>query len=814
MARGATFTNIVGVLGATICGVLVLVISAGAARAVDDRDRLEDPFEITADRIDYDGERDLYVATGHVQVLQTGRRLRASWVAFSTLTRIGVAEGDVELLDGGDELTAEFMVFDVDSLRGMLFQGGLDAGSEGFRVRARELIRTGRNSFLVRDGVFSTCRCEPGERLPWQISAGQAKVELGGYGTIQNSTFDVLGVPILWIPWAFFPVKSERETGLLLPDFEVGGRSGVGLGMPFFWAAHPQLNVTATPRFMSRRGFKQDLELEYVFGERSEGTLFLAGIRDRYEEPSQAPRDERWAVIWDHDQDLPGELRWQTDLKLSSDNLYADDFQELREYRSFRFLESTTSLSRSFGPASGVGVMVASRFADAQEGILVDSQPGIDFEDADDWTLQRFVEGRLDVQPGTAVGPLGLELRMDSELIQFGALRRHESVFENQAPASRIGGAYFQDFGVDGLRAGGNLAADFGEGDGTFQPGEPISERGTRVVLHPRIARSFAIGSHAEVVPEIGWSQTLYQSDRQQFAERGFVTGRLAVRGRLSRDFPVSGGRLLRHVLEPQLGWALVSKRSQRSNPLFIPRSSVEQTRLRTLTLENVTRNPGDRIDDVNQLVLGLGQRFYVREAVGGTRLRADVTTAIDWDFAEGGLGDVIMEARLFSFGPFGARLRGVFDPEAAAVSEGEAELNVSQGFENPVVRQITLGTNYRYLRRVPEFFENNRGQARLVDGGEQVNQLNLFARLELTARIRLGYSTIYSLASGSQQGAIRNQGSIEYASRCRCWGVGLTAAKDRRDPIRVGISFRFLGLGDGKGSLFDGGFGAGINSF
>jgi lipopolysaccharide assembly outer membrane protein LptD (OstA) len=166
----------------------------------EDRAGLNDPFEITADRIDYDGVRQLYIATGQVRVEQTARSLVADWVAFSTETRIGVAEGGVELIDGRDVLQAEFMVFDVDSLQGMLFEGGIDAGAQGFKIRAEEMIRTGKNRFQMRDGIFTTCRCPDGERLPWHIRARDAKVELGGYGTVKNATFEVLGVPVLWVP--------------------------------------------------------------------------------------------------------------------------------------------------------------------------------------------------------------------------------------------------------------------------------------------------------------------------------------------------------------------------------------------------------------------------------------------------------------------------------------------------------------------------------------------------------------------------------------------------------------------------------------
>lgn len=802
--------------------LLAIVIFLGCfanLAGADDRARLDEAFEITADRIDYEQKRDLYVAQDHVRIAQTNRSLKARWVAFSTETRIGVAEGDVELLDGTDVLHADFMVFDVDTLQGMLFQGSMDAGGQGFRVRAREMIRTGKNTFTLRDGVFSTCRCEPGERLPWQLRARAADVELGGYGKIKNSTFEVLGVPVLWIPWAMFPVKNERETGLLLPDFAFGGRGGAEVGLPFFWAAHPQVNLTLTPRYFSERGFKQDAEIEYVIGQESEGALFVAGLADSLRAPNGSFGRSRWAALWQHDQWLPGGLRWQTDLNLASDNLYSDDFREMRHLRTFRYVESTTNVARDFGSTGSFGAMLAARYADDHEGST--------FNDADEYLLQRFAEVRGDVLPGAAVGPLGFEARFDSELIHFSGLRTTESELntfltsptDNRSDAEALlvrDDARFYDIGFnrrfDGTDVDGNQIDRKGEGDGIFQPGEPLAERGTRIVLHPRIARPFRLGRVLEFAPEVGWQQTLYQSSAQKFAERGMVTARAELRGRLSRDYFGKEGRALRHVIEPRLGWAFLSERAQRGNPLFVPRPSVAQTRLRALSLENVTRNPSDRVRSANQIVVGLGQRFFTRSSAGrAPRLAGDLMTAIDWDFEDGGgLGDIIVEGRLFPIGPVSGRLRGAFNPETAVVKEGEAEVNMRLPVPQWLANSATLGARYRYVGRLPLFFETVRGDLSTQRvGNTELNQLDLSGRIEFSARIRLTYRSVYSLVDNE---FIRNRGILEYVSKCKCWGVGASVNHERRQGFGGGFEIRFLGLGEEKSNLFEGGFGAGLN--
>ena len=78
------------------------------------------------------------------------------------------------------------------------------------------------------EGTFTTCRCPEEGRNPWEIRAEETDVEVGGYATTRNSSFHILGFPIIWLPWMRYPVKTERETGFLLPEFSISGRSGVG----------------------------------------------------------------------------------------------------------------------------------------------------------------------------------------------------------------------------------------------------------------------------------------------------------------------------------------------------------------------------------------------------------------------------------------------------------------------------------------------------------------------------------------------------------------------------------------------------------
>ena len=85
-----------------------------------------------------------------------------------------------------------------------------------------EIAKTGEQTYRFENGRFTTCRCEEGEREPWEIEAEQAELEIGGYGTARNTRFEVLGVPVVWLPWMIYPLKTERQTGLLFPEISAG----------------------------------------------------------------------------------------------------------------------------------------------------------------------------------------------------------------------------------------------------------------------------------------------------------------------------------------------------------------------------------------------------------------------------------------------------------------------------------------------------------------------------------------------------------------------------------------------------------------
>ena len=89
------------------------------------------------------------------------------------------------------------------------------------------------------------------------------------------------------------------------------------------------------------------------------------------------------------------------------------------------------------------------------------------------------------------------------------------------------------------------------------------------------------------------------------------MTARVDVRTRVNGKFDVAGIGTISHVIEPLVGYSLVSNTSSRGDPVFVAPSSLPQRRLRQLERDNVLADPADRIDSRNTVTVGVANRFY-----------------------------------------------------------------------------------------------------------------------------------------------------------------------------------------------------------
>ncbi|MCP5070664.1 MAG: LPS-assembly protein LptD [bacterium] len=847
-------------LGAFIALTLLLVVLASASFAqeifgTEEEGGGGDPFDITADTVEFDTTRKVYIARGNVRLEQPSRVLTADWMVFSDTTREGVASGNVVVTEGSDRLLADVLHFEVDDLQGIVFQGKLETGANDFLATGETIKRTGEQEYLFEDAMFTTCQCPDGGVEPWAIKAKEADLEFGGYAVTKSTTFNVLGIPILWTPRMWFPIKTERETGFLFPLINFGSRSGgFDIGLPFFWAARDNINVRLIPHYLSDKGFKPETKIEYVFGRESYGEFFGSIIKDDDIDPNNPSTPfskTRWGVEWIHDQYLPGPFegwRWKVDGRLLSDNNYAFDFRDFSRIRGDRYVESLTMLEGRFGVLGRYGMTAAMHYAEDQQNP--------DDQDRDEYLIQRFPDLRLAGLP-QPLAPFD-QPWLRNAVFSFDTRYTHfwaQDDVTDQQPFATIVDGLFADTGIDAIPDGeerdqagrkvlpdgtilnydgtvttaaeilaldplailptGDGSADNfpgPEGDGRFQEGEPVVDRGHRVVLNPRVAFPFRVADAFEVMPELGWHATLYNTDAKSSAVRNLFTALLDVRTRLRRELQLPNwlaeGQPVVHLMEPRFVYSMVEGSSQRGNPGFIPRPLVQNERLRLLEPTSRVRDPSDRIDDVQAFTLALGNRFYVpgrppleeEGVVGPPRLFADVTLGLHHDFADDDLSSLYMDGVAYPWEGVRTRFNVGFDLDQSEFRE----MLFSIGYGTLLGNDI--GVSYRYVKDVPRFFENFRFDEErfeeFEEGFLEINQFDFRTRYAITRNWAVTYRLSYSF---EQTLVLANQVGLEYLSKCKCWAIRAEMSENRARGVEFNFRYRIIGLGDDTVRPFSG---------
>jgi LPS-assembly protein len=216
----------------------------------------KNPVLITADRMNYDRDLGVVVASGHVEVSQDDRVLNADTLTYNERQKTVSASGHVTLRDAtGNTAFADYMQVTDDLKNGVIQQIKMLLTDKS-RIAGLTAKRTGPIDEM-NHAVYSPCKpCarDPMGPTTWQLRAEQI-VHNNTTHMIEyhNAWMDILGLPVLYTPYFSHPDPTvKRKSGFLPPI--IGGSSSLGLRfqMPYYWVTGPSSDLTIAPIILSK----------------------------------------------------------------------------------------------------------------------------------------------------------------------------------------------------------------------------------------------------------------------------------------------------------------------------------------------------------------------------------------------------------------------------------------------------------------------------------------------------------------------------------------------------------------------------------
>ncbi|MCR6663062.1 MAG: LPS-assembly protein LptD [Luteimonas sp.] len=519
------------------------------------------------DDLEYHQDKGTYVATGTVRYQDSGMRVVA------------------DRLEGSQETESHRM----DNVRYQLTERRGNGSAERIEM-------TGSEGRMMRSS-YSTC--PPSQRM-WELRAQRIDVDTDkGMGTARSATLHIGKVPVLYVPWAAFPIDDRRRTGLLYPNISYSGRNGFDYTQPIYLNLAPNYDMTLEPRWMSRRGLQLGTEFRYLT-ETGRGILEAEFLPS--DDLTQAGRQE------------------EIDLGINPDNWRRDNRGSLRF----------------------TGVQNVNRQWQARARLNWISDPRW-VEDA-----SSSLDGISNISLQSDVGVYGHGRYWNAGVAANYWMLSDYTQSESSMPYHRMPRAYFnweQPFGRWLVAGAETEVVRFSHTDDTGKPG------GSRLFLKPYLSMPFE-GASWYVRPTVAWRHTDYRLDnalatniataraREALGLPNNATPPAAVVAGLYDDAPSSSmpitsidaglffdrettfrGESFLHTLEPRLFYLNAPYHDQRDMPLF-------DTRPLTFSWGQLFRDNrysgGDRQADANQMTLALTSRL-IRESDGREKLSASI---------------------------------------------------------------------------------------------------------------------------------------------------------------------------------------------
>ncbi|HEV8341216.1 MAG TPA: LPS assembly protein LptD [Candidatus Binatia bacterium] len=314
----------------------------------------EKEIRVTADSLTVGDSGNQVEAKGNVEIRHQETILQADEVRVNRTTQEVEAKGKVSVDDPEWKLkSAESVQLNLEKETGEIQKGDIFIENGHLSITGSRFQKLTGQTYHIDEGFFTTCLCESG-RSPWRISGDQIDLRREGEGVIRHGWFYILDVPVLYIPYAVFPLRSERQTGFLFPGFGSSTKEGFRFDQPFFWAISKSTDATFRFDLETRARLGFQAEARTIFKQEAPAQLNVSYFNEKWRKNAEddivdrtiadqdIPKD-RWNLTGFHRYTAASNWQTFTDIAVFSDDLFTRELVNRFDLAPSREIDLRTS---------------------------------------------------------------------------------------------------------------------------------------------------------------------------------------------------------------------------------------------------------------------------------------------------------------------------------------------------------------------------------------------------------------------------------------------------------------------------------------
>ncbi|MEZ4750610.1 MAG: putative LPS assembly protein LptD [Bdellovibrionota bacterium] len=251
-------------------------------------------LEFKADYYTRDLGKNITRAKGNAWVKRDSKEIYADELEIDFSRELVTARGHVHIRDANVDIWCDFANYNMRGENAVLENATLTIGQ--VVMTGDTVNRIDRARYEITEGTYTNCNTE-GRRDPdvggctydWKVFGSWLSVTIGEYVHIQDALIYANGFPVMYFPYFIFSIKTERQSGVLMPLLTFKATLGTGINIPFFWAINEWQDLTVEPTVHTARGLHLGLKYRYNHSNGFEGRANVYLLQRRYTQNRDDP---------------------------------------------------------------------------------------------------------------------------------------------------------------------------------------------------------------------------------------------------------------------------------------------------------------------------------------------------------------------------------------------------------------------------------------------------------------------------------------------------------------------------------------------
>ncbi len=244
------------------------------------------------------------------------------------------------LSDAGDVMHGAKMLYNFRSEKGRVIRGRTDF--EGGYYSGQAIKKISKKVINFSRGYFTTC--DKKDNPHYHFRSRKIKFVVGDKVIAKPVVLYFGHVPVAALPYAVFPTKKGRQSGIIIPTYGESASEGRFIrGLGYYWAPNDYFDSSLQLDYFDRSGviFRSNINyaLRYVLNGRISGSYtkknFITGRQQ-----------ERWDLLINHRHTLDPTTNFQVSGSFVSDNSFYKDYSSNFDTRLTRKVRSDATFSK------------------------------------------------------------------------------------------------------------------------------------------------------------------------------------------------------------------------------------------------------------------------------------------------------------------------------------------------------------------------------------------------------------------------------------------------------------------------------------